>query len=103
MINGPKSTTMRNGGRNTPIAAIVAPAIPATRYPTNTAVMTTGPRRDHAHRDRVEELALGQPAEVVDHSLLEERDDGQARSECERARLGEEDPECHERVEVGAL
>src|SRR5256885_4327533 len=43
MINGPKSTTMRNGGRNTPIAAIVAPASPATRYPTNTAVITTGP------------------------------------------------------------
>src|SRR5207245_9127311 len=31
MIQGAKSTTMRNGGRNTPIPAIVAPACPATR------------------------------------------------------------------------
>jgi hypothetical protein len=43
MIKRPKRTTIRNGGRNTPMPAMSPPAKPATRYPTNTAVMTTGP------------------------------------------------------------
>ena len=52
-------------------------------------VMTTGPGRDHRDRDRVEELALGEPVVLVDDAAVEERDDRQAAAEHERARLGE--------------
>src|SRR5207249_1376218 len=40
---GAKSTVMRYTGRKTPIAARIAPASPATRYPMNATVITTGP------------------------------------------------------------
>ena len=51
--------------------------------------MTTGPGRDHRDRDRVEELPLGEPVELVDDAAVQERDDRQAAAEHERARLGE--------------
>ena len=55
----------------------------------NATVMTTGPGRDHRDRDRVEELPLGEPVELVDHAAVQERHDRQAAAEDERAGLGE--------------
>ena len=44
------------------------------------------PRRDHRDRDRVEELPLVEPVELVDDPAVEERHDGEAAPEHERAR-----------------
>ena len=46
-------------------------------------------RRDHRDRDGVEELALGEPLELVHDGAVEERHDREAASEDERAGLGE--------------
>src|SRR5215208_1530317 len=42
------------------------------------------PRADQAHRHGVDKLGLGEPAVVVDQPLVQERDDGEPRSERER-------------------
>ena len=60
-------------------------------------------RRDHPHRDRVQELALVEPAVVAHDTLLEERHDGEARAEGERAGLEEEDAEREEHVGIRGL
>src|SRR5262249_56726414 len=52
-----------------------------------------GPGGDEAHGDGVEELAGGQPVVLDDHALAQERHDGQAAAEDERAGLGEEQPQ----------
>src|SRR5437773_2446161 len=55
------------------------------------------PRRDESHRHRVEELPVRQPVVLHDHALPEERHDGEATAEDERAGLEEEQPERKER------
>ena len=70
------------------MAARLAPGNPATRYPMNATVITTG--CDHGDGDGVGELLLRQPVEILDHTLVQEGHDGQAAAEDERARLGEE-------------
>ncbi len=50
----------------------------------------------------IEELAFAQPAVLVDHALLKEGHDRQARPERECPSLEEEDPEGDQRVGVGA-
>ena len=65
-------------------------------------VMTTGPGRDHRDRDGVEELPLGEPVELVHDAAVEERDDGQAAAEDERAGLGEVRADPPEHVASGA-
>ena len=54
------------------------------------AVMTIGPGGDQAHRDGVEELPVGEPVVIVHDALAQERHDGQAAAEDERAGLDEE-------------
>src|SRR5439155_956532 len=45
----------------------------------------------HAHRHRDQELALVEPARLVDEARLEKRDDHEPAAERERPRLQEED------------
>jgi len=45
------------------------------------------PWGDQAHRDRVDELAAGEPVVLGDDSCAQERDDGQAAAEDERPGL----------------
>ncbi len=55
-----------------------------------------GPRRDHRHRDRVDELALVQPVVLVHHASVEERHDREAAAEHEGSGLAEEQSDLHE-------
>src|SRR5206468_8420604 len=49
-----------------------------------------GAGTDHAHGDRDQELALAEPARLLDEAFLEERYDDEAATERERAGLQEE-------------
>ena len=57
----------------------------------NATVMTTGPGRDHRDGHRIQELLLGQPAELLDDALVQKRDDRQAAAEDEGPGLREEE------------
>src|SRR5437899_8308271 len=43
LYDGASATTTKYTGRNPPSAAAPAPAVPATKYPMNAPVITTGP------------------------------------------------------------
>ena len=47
-------------------------------------------RRDHRHGDGIEKLVIVQPAELLDHALLQERNDRQPAAENKSAGFGEE-------------
>src|SRR5258708_227328 len=55
-----------------------------------------GPRRDHRHRDRVDELALAQPVVLVHHASVQERHDREAAAEHEGSGFAEEQSDLHE-------
>src|SRR3989454_6549349 len=55
-----------------------------------------GPRRDHRHRHRVDELALVQPVVLVHHASVEERHDRKAAAEHEGPGFAEEQSDLQE-------
>jgi hypothetical protein len=67
----------------------------------NPVVMTTGPRGEQGDGDRVEELAVGQPAVGADHPAVQERHDRQAGAEHERASLAEVDRDLPQHPGIG--
>src|SRR5216683_8305951 len=83
--------TITNGGVKTAAAAAVPPANPATRYPMNAAVMTTGPGVIIATAIASRNWrSVSQWCSRTHDAAIQERHDGQSAAEDKCAGLEEE-------------
>src|ERR1700734_424862 len=81
---------MREGGTKTARAASVAPTGPATKYPPNPAVMTTGPGVIIATATASTNFFFCKPMKMAHHSTVEKGHNRQAASENECSGLQKE-------------